>query len=871
MNHLQRSAIVVAFAMANIMPSIAHADGELSLSWRLIGNRPAGGYQAELTLHNQGTEALSDDWKIYFNSASRLLPESVSPEYLLTHINGDFYALSPGKRFAPISPGESAVIAWEGTPWAINISDAPSGFYLVRGDRSKRVGKPVSLPLRIEPFPAAEKLQRGAADIEPVCTPASRYHENESLTLLPSETLIKVVPTPYEMQDGTGAARIHKSSVVVYEPELDAEANYLASSLEPLLGSKVSTERAGDKVQRSSDIIQLQIGDVKVGGATKYTGDEAYMLTVSADEGIKIVGVDATGVFYGLQSLRSLLPISSYRQPTAEIQVDAVKISDAPRFRYRGVHLDVARNFQRKETVEKLLDLMAFYKLNRLHLHLTDDEGWRLHIARLPELTQVGGRRGHTLNEHENLVPSYGSGPDATADKTSGNGYYTQADMVEILRYAAERHITVIPEIDLPGHSRAAIKAMEARYRRLSRPESEHSSESLQLREANDPSKYESVQMWRDNIVDIGREDTYRFVSMVVDELADIYERAGVPLSMIHLGGDEVPNGAWEKSPACKNIAVKTSSKITRRGQLELYFLNRASDLLAKNSIQPACWEDCLLMEADQDASAGDARKTAGKPTPTAYVWNNVWGWGREDAAYRLANAGFDVVLCNATHLYFDLACEKDPPEPGYYWAGFVDVRKPFEFVPLDVFQNADRNSMGQPVSAESLAGRTRLTEKGAQHVLGIQGQLWGENLRDSQTLEYMAFPRIIALAERAWAKSPPWTNIQQSAERRKELERDWNRFANQLGQRELPRLDWLFGGVHYRLPPPGALVRDGFVYANVAFPGVEVRYTLDDTEPDQTAPLYREPVRMRNSVKIKSFDTRGRSSRASVISSDSR
>src|SRR5262249_35290002 len=137
-----------------------------------------------------------------------------------------------------------------------------------------------------------------------------------------------------------------------------------------------------------------------------------------------------------------------------------------------------------------------------------------------------------------------------------------------------------------------------------------------------------------------------------------------------------------------------------------------------------------------------------------AYVWNNVWGWGREDAAYRLANAGYDVVLCNATNLYFDLACEKDPSEIGYYWAGFVDVRAPFDLIPLDVFKNADRTSMGQPVRTESLANRARLTPDGEQHILGIQGQLWGENLRSSEKLESMAFPRLISLAERAWAQS---------------------------------------------------------------------------------------------------------------------
>jgi hexosaminidase len=273
------------------------------------------------------------------------------------------------------------------------------------------------------------------------------------------------------------------------------------------------------------------------------------------------------------------------------------------------------------------------------------------------------------------------------------------------------------------------------------------------------------------------------------------------------------------------------------------------------------------LLDAGESPNAGNGRRAAAGAASTAYVWNNVWGWGREDAAYRLANAGFDVVLCNATHLYFDLACEKDPFEPGYYWAGFVDARKPFEFVPLDVFQNADRNSMGHPVNAESLTGRMRLTEVGAQHVLGIQGQLWGENLRNSRTLEYMAFPRIIALAERAWAKSPPWSNIARPADRRQELERDWNQFANRLGQRELPRLDWLSGGVHYRLPPPGAQIRHGLLYANVAYPGLDIRYTWNGAEPDQTSPLYREPVRMQETIKLRSFDRRGRGSRSSTIS----
>jgi hexosaminidase len=345
-----------------------------------------------------------------------------------------------------------------------------------------------------------------------------------------------------------------------------------------------------------------------------------------------------------------------------------------------------------------------------------------------------------------------------------------------------------------------------------------------------------------------------------------VYRRAGVPLTTILFGGDEVPQGVWEKSTACVSISSKPGSQIPRRGQLEIYFLNRASEILARHEIQPACWEDCLVMEIGDDPTAGHARRAAGKAPPTAYVWNNVLGWGREDAAYRLANAGFNVVLCNATHLYFDLACEKHPQEPGYYWAGFVSNRAPFELVPLDVFMNADRDGMGRAVPAAAFAGRQQLTEQGVRHILGIQGQLWAENLRSPATLEYMAFPRIIALAERAWAKSPAWATINDAAERPREIDKDWNQFANRLGQIELPRLDYLAGGVQYRLPPPGAVIRDRSVQANVELPGLSIRYTTDGSEPTDGASLYRSPIQTGGTIKLKSFDTRGRGSRTVTI-----
>ena len=219
------------------------------------------------------------------------------------------------------------------------------------------------------------------------------------------------------------------------------------------------------------------------------------------------------------------MPIEVYRQKNKEIPVDSVKIVDAPRFRYRGLHLDVARNFQSKQTVEKLLDLMAFYKLNRLHLHLTDDEGWRIEIKQLPELTSVGGRRGHSLDETANLIPSQGSGPTPDSKSSPGTGYYSQGDFVEILRFAQQRHIMVIPEIDLPGHARAAVKSMEARRHKLRAQGQTDEADAFLLQDPNDKSKYESVQLWRDNIVDVGRENTYRFLKVVVNEFRDIYRR----------------------------------------------------------------------------------------------------------------------------------------------------------------------------------------------------------------------------------------------------------------------------------------------------------------------------------------------------------
>ena len=256
----------------------------------------------------------------------------------------------------------------------------------------------------------------------------------------------------------------------------------------------------------------------------------------------------------------------------------------------------------------------------------------------------------------------------------------------------------------LPSCPRSTSPAIRGRPSRPWPPERVRKPATLAISRLTDPgdtSTYESVQGWRDNVIDVGRDASYEFLDVVIGELADMYRRAGVPLEYVHLGGDEVPKGAWEASPACRAIPTP-NPKLSRGQQLEIYFLKRACGIVEKHDATPACWDDCLLFAAAD---------TDWPQRPLAYVWNNVWGWGREDAAYRLANAGFDVVLANATNLYFDLATEKDPLEPGYYWAGFVDMRAPFEFNPFDFYQNAraqlDGASRWQPINSPRV---TRLT-----------------------------------------------------------------------------------------------------------------------------------------------------------------
>ena len=343
-----------------------------------------------------------------------------------------------------------------------------------------------------------------------------------------------------------------------------------------------------------------------------------------------------------------------------------------------------------------------------------------------------------------------------------------------------------------------------------------------------------------------------------------MYKIADAPFTTIHIGGDELPTGSWVKSPVCEKF-LADHPEIDGVDGLHPYFSNRFFKILSKYNLRTAGWEEIVLVSG----------KNGPKPNEDflnkkmlAYVWNAVWGWGGEDMAYRIANTGFPVVMCNASNLYFDLAYNTDPAEPGLDWAGYVDTKSPFAMAPWNLLKTATTDRYNNPLDLEILKeGKVSITEKGKQFFLGIQGELWSETVRGPKALEYMVLPKILALAERAWSPIPKWMEIENRNQRMTALEGDWNIFVNMIGQNELARLDHLYGGLNYRIPLPGAVVENGKLKANVRFPGLKIRYTSDGSEPDINSNLYSNPVEVIGTIKLKAFNKVGRSSRTSVIS----
>ncbi|HEY5510329.1 MAG TPA: family 20 glycosylhydrolase [Prolixibacteraceae bacterium] len=832
---------------------------DLAVKWELITNLYQGKERAlaAFTIYNHSKMTLENKgWEMYYSQMppTPIIEDSIRAAKVI-HLNGDWFKLVPTKNFR-LLPGDSITIRYCGTGFNIKETDAALGIYFVFYDSNGKelaivpVGKQT-----IAPFMRPEQLKRTESDKSIVPTPESRYKENQYLAILPGNEQQNLLPTPVSMKSGKDSVIIDPSWPIYFGEGLEMEAGYLVKKLKSLTGTDFRLVKGRPAL---SPAFSLQKETNKI------SKPESYHLNISPKIGLSVVGSDAAGVFYGIQSFLASLPVEQFAFSGKSIRTTSLKISDAPRFSYRGLQFDMARNFQSKETILKMLDIMAFYKLNHFLFYFMEDEGWRVEIPGLPELTEIGSRRQHGKVSDPLLHPSYGSGPFADSKKGYGSGYFTQDEFVEMLKFAKERHITVIPVINFPAHVRSAIKSMEFRYQRLMKEGKETEANEFRLIDPDDTSRYISAQGYHDNVVNVGRESVFHFYDIAVKGIRQMYEKAGLSMEIFHTGGDEVAIGAWNGSPMVKKLISEHPEIKSDEKSLQAYCFRRISEILKKNGVKDiGGWEEAALLS---DAN--------GKPVPNfefvgegllPYLWNNTEG--AEDLGYKLANAGYKVVLCDVSNFYLDFPYDKDPKEPGNYWAGFLDTKDCYAFAPFDLFKTTIKTPMGRNIDTDKeYISKVRLRPEARINILGVQAQIWSETIKGPEMLEYYYLPRLIAFSETAWSPERKWETVENKSQRDLLLSKDWNIIANALAARELPRLSKMNGGYNYRVPMSGVLVKDGMLYANVQFPGLEIRYTTDGSEPSINSLLYNGPVKISGIVRLKSFVKNGLSSRTSVV-----
>ncbi|MFD2526288.1 family 20 glycosylhydrolase [Flavihumibacter stibioxidans] len=824
--------------------SPAFSASDLAVEWSLVTNNYMGKSVAlnELTLTNKGKKDFpASGWTIYFTSSREIFSNKGKGDIEFAHVNGDVFKMSPAAGFKGLKKGGRQTVQYETNGSSFNLTTAPGGLYLVWDARPDK-------GYALTNFSTGSFRDTTAS----YKTPADLFHQQAATKDLDAERYPKILPSPVSYKEGKGEFLIGKNTVIIAPAAFNREAAYLAAEIGKLTGTAIPVMTTGPFNRVPA--ISFQQKEMK---------EEAYQLEVKPDDIIISAGSGA-GAFYGIQSMLSLMPPATWKAAQPTIAVPAVSVEDAPRFGFRSFMLDIARNFQTRKELMKFIDLMALYKLNTLHLHFSDDEGWRIEMPSFPELTQVGAQRGHPLDGKNNLPPSYGAGP--TTGKHPASGFYSRQDFIEILRYATERHIQILPEVETPGHARAAIKAMDARYRRYMQEGNREAALQYLLRDTLDQSVYSTAQYWTDNVMCVALPSVYNFIEKVVDDIVGMYKEAGAPLTGIHMGGDEVPNGAWEKSPLCQEL-IAADPELEVTDDLWYYYYKKVAAILKARNLQLSGWEEVGMRKTREHGQYKlIANPRLANEGYRLHVWNNMVGWGVEDLPYRLANAGYQVVLSPVSNNYFDMAYHRSPEEPGYYWGGFTDVDKPFYFIPYDYFKNTKEDAAGNPIKPGAFVGKDLLSDFGKTNIVGLQGLIWAENIRSEERLEYMALPKLLGLAERAWAADPAWATEKDPTMAKTYYQHAWSVFANQLGKRELPRLDNYAGGFQYRIPPPGAVLEGGQVTLNTQFPGLQIRYTIDGSEPGAGSSLYNGPVQTKGTIRAKTFNTTGRGSRTVEI-----
>ena len=485
---------------------------------------------------------------------------------------------------------------------------------------------------------------------------------------------IAIVPYPNHLETGRGTYRVTDRPVTC-----DSRTDERTQRAVVGFAARLATVTGGTN--------PVTVADEMPASGIRFVTDESlpaegYELNVDG-EGIEVRASQFPGFLYALQSLGQLLPAAVYGTepaPDAAWEVPCVKIADAPRFAYRGMHLDVARHFFSVDEVKRYIDVMAIHKLNTLHWHLTDDQGWRIEIKRYPELTAVGSIRKATVVRKE-----WG-----TYDGTPYGGFYTQDEIRDVVKYAADRGVTVIPEIDLPGHMLAALTAY---------PE---------LGCTGGP--YEVWGRWgvADDVLCPGREKTFEFLEGVLTEVMELF-----PSEYIHIGGDECPKVRWEKCPRCqakiRQLGLKDDGEHTAEHYLQSYVTDRIGKFLAQHGRRIIGWDEILEGRAPSDAV--------------------VMSWRGSEGGIAAAKLGHDVIMTPNSHFYFDYYQSLDTDAEPFGIGGYIPMEQVYSYDPAF----------------------PELTPEQQKHILGVQANLWTEYVLSDEHLEYMLLPRLAALSEVQW------------------------------------------------------------------------------------------------------------------------
>ncbi|GMQ28341.1 family 20 glycosylhydrolase [Algoriphagus confluentis] len=768
-----RSIYKAVFLLALILGYL-ESFGQVSARWELVENQFGNQeyHQAKLTLINTSDKTLEEGWNLYFNTIFiSVATQSLHEELRFRHLQGDFFVIEGKSKSPAMAPGDTLVIPYKSQGAFLKNSYAPEGLIFERADRSFFEVR----EYQTQSLSKQDLLQM----IEETSLPVAHEENLISKKEWEESQLPPFLPSPKRWKYHGPTGRVKNAGLgVVGDPEFSDVAAFLLQRIK--MGYK-------PKINREEKPITIQVNQVDG------LGKEAYRIRIE-DRKVVISATSAQGALYGVQSFLAMMPADFWGKGTDELLLSQVEIEDEPAFGYRGLFLDVARNFQPKEQIFKLLDLMSFYKLNVFHFNLANDEGWRIEIPGLPELTDFGGRRGFSRDEQDFLWPYYSSGayPDQSP---SGTGFYSKEDFKEIISYAHSLHIEVIPELGVPAHSRAAILAMEKRYRELMKAGKPEEALRYRLADPDDRSVYLSAQNFKGNTVCVCQESTYAFYEKLIREIKTMYSEAQVPLLSWHTGGDEVPRGAWKASPICDDFLAKNPE--IEREDLNDYFRYRVAQLLKKEGIGHGGWEE--IGQSHEGEQIVPNEKFSDQNW-RLYAWNAVAGWGGEDMAYRLANAGYPVVICSSANFYFDLAYSWDPDERGHTWSGVVDTYQAWKTVPGRLYLSHDQTIDGNTWDWKVAEARfAPLTEKGKSNIIGVSGQLWTETVKSPDMMEYYLLPKMLGYVERSWAGDPIWSFLESEVEMKKARAEEWDGFVYLLRQKELPRLREQFGGFNFR------------------------------------------------------------------------